>query len=198
MPISKGDNIWYKNDASGTPQLAKVEVVEEGAASLVKKDYGYVYTAAVRYVVEDRGTEYSSEHRLNPDEIIGTAETDYLTRLVDNGERYAFYGADGTVFKLNDTVLQAIEDENDGYRSYLETVATYPDGFIFFRDKLADVLVIRIGDENMGDMEAFDGYALVDAKDEHVWLLIGTEHTDDYYPSFVFQYFPKKQELING
>jgi len=36
-----------------------------------------------------------------------------------------------------------------------------------------------------------DGYCLVD-EDNHVWLVIGTDESDDWYPFFVCDYHPKE------
>ena len=38
------------------------------------------------------------------------------------GKVYRFYGVDNNCFKLDNSVLEAVEDESDGYRSYLATV----------------------------------------------------------------------------
>ena len=98
---------------------------------------------------------------------------------------YWFYGVDSNQFKLNEIVWEAIEDEDDGYRSYLDSVVIKNSDGIFQRQKLAKV---RIKRETEGDCE---GYKLVGVKDGWVWLRFGTDYTEDYYPMFVFEYKPK-------
>ena len=100
------------------------------------------------------------------------------------GREFDFYGVDSNKFKLNDTVFEAIEDESDGYRSMLDAIVVAGDGSdIFFSSPIARVRV-RVA----GDGDNFEGFKLLDAEDDHEWLVIGTANTDDYYPSFTFQY----------
>lgn len=109
-----------------------------------------------------------------------------------NGQTFDFYGVDNNCFKLGDTVWEAVEDEDDGYRSYLDTVQRANDNtFVWPGQPFARVRV----EEYTGDTESFDhvdGYHLVDVTDGHVWLEVGTDRTDDYYPSFEFSYTPKE------
>lgn len=97
-----------------------------------------------------------------------------------------FYGVDNNAFKLGSDVFEAIEDPDDGYRSYLRSVEVRDvEGLIFFERPLARVRVIRNDDGGR-----FDGYSLVDVVEGHTWLRFGTDDLDDYYPSFRFEYVP--------
>ena len=107
------------------------------------------------------------------------------------GTKVNFYGVDNCTFKLGKHVFEAMEDESDGYRSYLESVEVKdPSGQIFFRCPLAKVLVVEI------DEDEFERYELVDVEDGHVWLQFGTDHADGYYPSFRFYYAPKENKQL--
>lgn len=100
------------------------------------------------------------------------------------GRVFGFYGVDGLAFKLGRYVFEAVENEDDGYRSYLDTVRrASADGLIFRNRPLARVRV--------EDHDDYTGYKLVDVTDGYVWLEVGTNHDDEYYPSFVFHYSPK-------
>jgi len=99
-----------------------------------------------------------------------------------HGKRFGFYGVDGNCFKLGRDVYEAIEDEDDGYRSYLNSIEKVDFDGIFFKQPLGTIEV------KMTD----DWYYLEDVKDGHIWLRVGTDDTDDYYPYFVFDYQPKK------
>lgn len=102
------------------------------------------------------------------------------------GNELPFYGVDNNCFKLGDRVFEAVEDESDGYRSYLGSVEVRdPSGLIFFRTPLASVRVVEV-DDNYAEE-----YQLVD-DGGHVWLRFGTNNCDDYYPYFVFEYQPRK------
>ena len=90
-----------------------------------------------------------------------------------DGKRYAY---------------EVIEDECDGYRSMMKELVSVPlKGNIFFRQPIAKVLVMEDTD--------YDGYKLVDAANEHVWLRMGTDNYDDYYPCFKFDYEPDGSEV---
>lgn len=108
-----------------------------------------------------------------------------LDKLI--GKELPFYGVDGNAFKLGKTVYEAIEDPSDGYRSYLDSVVKKdPSGLNFFRRSIATVRVKPV-DFDRG----LRGYIFVDVDDGHEWLHVGTDHNDDYYPSFTFSYWPK-------
>lgn len=107
--------------------------------------------------------------------------------LLDSGEFVPFNGVCDTCFKLAGIVFEAVEDPNDGYRSYLETIQVRSEANLTFsRIPFAKVQV-----KNWSD-GSFTGYALVD-RGGHVWLKVGTDNTDDYYPCFTFSYDPKRK-----
>lgn len=103
------------------------------------------------------------------------------------GTEQNFYGVCDTHFKLGNVVWNAIEDENDGYRSYLDSIEeTKPAGLVFTQTPLARVKIEKY------DISTADGFRLIDIADGHKWLEVGTENTDDYYPWFSFVYAPKE------
>lgn len=98
-------------------------------------------------------------------------------------KEFKFYGVCLNKFKLDDVVWEAIEDESDGYRSLLETVkAVKEDDCTFSREPFATVKVVKV------DTDYFEGYHLVDIDGGHVWLKVGTNTSDSYYPCFIVQY----------
>lgn len=102
------------------------------------------------------------------------------------GKKRRFYGIDNECFKLGNQVFEAVEDEDDGYRSYLGSVEVREtDGLIFFRTPLATVVA-----EEWSDCHS-EGINLVDITDGHVWLSFGTDYMDDYYPCFFMRYQPR-------
>jgi hypothetical protein len=104
------------------------------------------------------------------------------------GKEVGFYGVDNETFKVDEHVFQAIEDPDDGYRSYLGSIKLKSsDGLNFFRQPIARVKIVGTLNDN------FDGYKFVDVNNGHIWLEIGTDHNDDYYPYFVFSYKPDPQ-----
>lgn len=115
------------------------------------------------------------------------------------GKKLKFYGVDGFCFKLGNHVFEALEDENDGYRSMMEDIVDItanPDtkDKIFFKKPIA---LVTVHDSSSGHNDGDDHYALIDAKDGHIWLTFGTDHHDDYYPCFRFYYRPKEAEDLS-
>ena len=108
-----------------------------------------------------------------------------LMDVVKDGEYYNFYGVHDNCFKLGSVVFDAIEDPDDGYRSYLQSIPiTDPKDLIFSTLPIVDVRV-----EMDLNFEEDGFFKLVDVNN-HTWLTIGTDHTDEYYPWFVFDYTP--------
>ena len=102
------------------------------------------------------------------------------------GSEFDFFGVDNLHYKLDDKVWLAVEDESDGYRSYLGSIEeTSHSDLIFPAVPFARVRVKEY------DRPSQEGFELVDVADGHVWLRVGTDNTDDYYPSFVFEYSAK-------
>lgn len=112
------------------------------------------------------------------------------------GKEFDFYGVDGNFLKLDDTVWEVVEDESDGYRSMLDTVRRIPLSEIFFKSPIARVR-IEYSEERGEYGDEDDLYRLVDVADKHVWLTFGTEHADDYYPCFRFEYSAKPSDKVD-
>ena len=111
------------------------------------------------------------------------------------GKTFNFYGVNCNCFKLNGTVWEAIEDEEDGWRSSLDSVVESTDNLIFPQKRLARVTLEGCTDNDSGHKfcdNTFEGWQLKDVKDGHIWLRFGTDHCDYWYPYFVFDYQPKE------
>ena len=108
----------------------------------------------------------------------------------DTDASYGFYGVDGERFKIGRHVIRVVEDPEDGYRSclgYVEIDPTFEnDRPIFFKRSVDTVKTYEV------DEHDFFGYELRSVKDGHVWLRFGTDHYEDYYPCFIFEYCPRK------
>jgi hypothetical protein len=115
--------------------------------------------------------------------------TDTFVSMI--GGKYDFYGMDHNAVKLNDMIFEILEDPDDGYRSFLGAVriADKDSNYTFFRTPIAKVEIKSI---DVTELDHFQGYHFIGIKDNHKWGEIGTMYIDDYYPSFVFNYSPKK------
>jgi hypothetical protein len=99
-----------------------------------------------------------------------------------------FYGVDGTCFKLDDVVYEAIEDE-----AGLRELRVCHDPHRFHRLPIARVVV---------EQTAFSDecYELIDLHDEHSWLTFGTEIYDlegEAHGKFTFDYTPKAAPVVD-
>lgn len=121
-----------------------------------------------------------------------------LSRIADTDREFNFFGAHSNMFKLDSITFEVIEDPDDGYRSHMDSVVITMDENLngFFDRPLAKVKLKSendvIGQDDLEVYGVFDGYSLRDVEDDHIWLLFGTNNTDDYYPGFHFEYMPKK------
>ena len=109
------------------------------------------------------------------------------------GSEVDYYGADGAehTFKVDDVIFKALEDPDDGYRSYLGTINySEDDHSIFFRTPIARVRIE--GFDGRVDGVPFHGYRFIDVEDGHMWLEFGTKDFEDYYPYFIFRHVPKR------
>ena len=113
------------------------------------------------------------------------------------GRTVAFYGVDANCFKIavdgKIYIFEAVEDEQDGYRSCLgcfELVDGTQENLVFYEAPMAFVVI----DEETEGM--IYGYTFVDVETGHKWLQIGTDESDSYYPAFVFDYVPDKSKKI--
>lgn len=103
--------------------------------------------------------------------------------ILEKNKLYSFYGANHRTFKLGSLVFEALEDEDDGYRSYLDSVPLVSHNETFSDTPFANVFYSTKNGLS-------DGFELRD-KTGHVWLLVGTDSNDEYYPYFIFQFTPK-------
>lgn len=125
-----------------------------------------------------------------------------LKRL--NNEEFYFYGVFNNCFKIDDMILEVIEDPDDGYRSHLGAVCHYKgynDLKRHFFDKPLGKIVLHtkhidstVKEDSYAYEDTFDGWVLDDVDTSHRWLTFGTNNTDDYYPYFVFSYTPDTEQ----
>jgi hypothetical protein len=121
------------------------------------------------------------------------------------GHIYDFYGVDQNCFCIgvggSRIAFEAVEDESDGYRSYFDSFKVSEIGKIFFRTPIAKISLREGGCSTRrrysGDTDeyskrelenSFNGWVLEDVETGHIWLTMGTDFGEDYYPCFTFRY----------
>lgn len=99
--------------------------------------------------------------------------------------KYKYGEAPNTfAFRLGDKCYLAAENPDDGYRSCLD--------YIQELDELPDSSEVIERPVNAFRKESYNSNILrvVDEETGHIWLEVGTDNTDDYYPWFVANWFP--------
>jgi hypothetical protein len=94
-------------------------------------------------------------------------------------------------FTLNGVTYSAIEDPSDGYRSCFGEIRV-------IKDKLKNTFApcIVIASRGMGENE--DVIMFRDKLTNKVVLEVGTDSSDDYYPSFVASFVPQNMAINSG
>ena len=99
-----------------------------------------------------------------------------------------YYGDSTSIsFNLDGVVYTGIENPDDGYRSSLDKLIVSKDKI---KNKFKSVSVMALARTSCRYGKA-DVLELVDVKTGKVVLEVGTNNTDDYYPSFVGNFYPE-------
>lgn len=112
--------------------------------------------------------------------------------------RHPFSDGEGIAWEMDNKVYMVFEDNNDGYRSEAGPlfVADGPAYRLWSPDYIHRDVVGR--HVTKGD---YSGHAdileLIDVETGHVWLRVGTDNVDDYYPSFVAVWTPMPPAAAN-
>lgn len=124
--------------------------------------------------------------------ILSGIETGQVKRTIFGYEEECNY----IKFTLDGVHYMAVEDPDDGYRSYLydleisDTPCRYP---------LPDVAVeCHMRPDDVEHYEVNDILVFVDVKNGKEVLAIGTGNTDDYYPYCVLDYIPENLSCNEG
>lgn len=98
--------------------------------------------------------------------------------------------SEGIAWAMDDKVYIAFSDNNDGYRSNCAPllIAEGPAWEFWSPDYIMRDVVGR--HVTKGEHGPCDILELIDAETGHVWLRVGTENIDDYYPWFVASWHP--------
>jgi hypothetical protein len=96
------------------------------------------------------------------------------------------YDAQTLSFILDDTIYTALEDENDGYRSCMGELLINK---FQCKNTFEPIQVLGIYKEKSGysTSDILQLYGM----DGKLILEVGTDNTDDYYPSFVSNFNPE-------
>lgn len=91
-------------------------------------------------------------------------------------------------FRLNGNVFMAMEDPGDGYRSSMRDIRSLGDGVLNNMFPPIEVFGLHRKERNRDQCDILELYDITTGK---IVLEIGTDATDDYYPSFVASFHPE-------
>lgn len=100
-------------------------------------------------------------------------------------------------FTLDGVTYLALEDPDDGYRSYMEELQIVEERCKFPLPNVKVICVMRKSEEEYGFHQEDDILSFIDAISRKEILAIGTANTDDYYPWCVMEYYPQNM-ACNG
>lgn len=124
--------------------------------------------------------------------LIGEHVLDAVDTSVESTKRtYGDYYEDCELvrFRLDGKVYTAIEDPSDGYRSSLGSLILSPNDEMRNVFPPVRVLVRKKDDDRYGNTN--ETIQFIDLVTGKTVLEIGTDNSDDYYPSFVGSFSPE-------
>lgn len=127
--------------------------------------------------------------------LVGEHELDAVDESIEQVKRWygdRFEDANCLRFRLDGTVYTAIEDPSDGYRSSMGKMFVSTDKMKNTFPSVKVLARIRTEYEYGGKSEVLQ---LLDVKNGRVILEVGTDNTDDYYPSFVSSWKPENMAV---
>ena len=94
-------------------------------------------------------------------------------------------------FRLGDKFFLAAENPEDGYRSsldYIIEIDELPDSSEIINRPVKAYFINKR--DNDSYYECCEILKIEDIETGHIWLEVGTDNTDDYYPWFVAKWWP--------
>jgi hypothetical protein len=127
---------------------------------------------------------------INLDSLVGEHMLDAVDMFSERIKQYGNNFEDCSIirFRLDGKVYTATEDPSDGYRSCMGTLFVSADEPM--RNVFPPICVTARKRENER-YQINDTLELVDDVTGKVVLEVGTDNTDDYYPSFVGSFSPE-------
>jgi len=95
-------------------------------------------------------------------------------------------------FRLDGQVYTAVQDPSDGYRSSMRELVLSPGQKMKNKFKAVPVFCIHRTTSGYDSADILDVYDMVTAK---LILSVGTDRSDDYYPTFVSSYTPENMSV---
>ena len=128
------------------------------------------------------------------DDLVGEHILDGVDTYIENVKNYIDDLVDASVirFRLDGVVYIAFEDPEDGYRSSMKELIVSPSSEITNVFPANRVVAKKKANDSYGTDDTLE---LIDVVTGKVVLEVGTDNSDDYYPSFVSSFHPENMEV---
>lgn len=133
-----------------------------------------------------------TENNASFEKLVGEHVLDGVDTYVERVKKtWSDYEEDANVirFRLDGTVYVAFEDPSDGYRSSMEKLIVSPSSEM--TNVFPAIRVLARMKERGPYGAEHDTLQLLDMATGKVVMEVGTDNSDDYYPSFVSSFFPE-------
>lgn len=139
---------------------------------------------ALRAIEDEHGSAVTFEQLYGLHTLTGV---DFSEKSIMNTWGTEYENCQVVNFVLDGVTYSAIEDPEDGYRSSMREIRVVNHGIA---NPFPSIQVIAVEMRNCGrgDCMGIDFYDIANGK---LVLSVGTNNTDDYYPSFVADFNPK-------
>jgi len=129
-------------------------------------------------------------------DLVGEHELSGVDTTTERVKKYGYYHEDCEVvrFVIDGKTYKAIEDPDDGYRSYLMELEVTDEKVI--NSFPPQKVIGKMKDDS--DWEKNDTIQFIDATTKKVVLEVGTDNTDAYYPYCVLHWSPENLAINAG
>jgi hypothetical protein len=158
----------------------------------VKKPAERLHVDGYTYVLEGPTPE-PARNEVELRALVGLKHLDAVDFANERRQRYTDDWEDCQVcrFRLDGKVYLAIEDPSDGYRSHLASLSEYQDDCPMENVFPAVQVLARHRAKGAASYHEADVLELIDVATGKTVLEVGTDNSDDYYPSFVASFSPE-------
>lgn len=156
-----------------------------------KKPAERLHVDGYSYILEGK-IEEPARSEIELKSLVGLKMLDAVDFANERRQRWGDEWEDCNVcrFRLDGKTYLAIEDPRDGYRSSLASLSEYVNE-VPMQNVFPHVQVMVIHRTKGSYGHDSDKLELIDVKTGQCVLEVGTDNSDDYYPSFVASFHPE-------
>ena len=102
---------------------------------------------------------------------------------------YEGSSTDDMSFKFGGIVWNVVRDSLDGERSLIDFIV-YGNQEKCFNDNIKEKVKLEaVSEIAIDDYQIFSGWTLKSIDDNHIWFMVGTDYSNDFYPNVIIKHF---------